>query len=284
MKRVGKLCICLAGGLVLNAGLRAADAVLPNNPYAPIATRNVFGITPPPLVDPNKPPAEPPPKITPNGIMSIFGHLQALFKVAVPAKQGQPGKDQFYSLGEGQAQDDIEVTKIDEKASIVTFNNHGAVQELPLASATAGGSSGPAQGGPASMAGPNIRGPGFAPAGNSGGGGNNSGFTRFGTRSGQSGGPGGQNPNINGGNNFNGGMNGGSRFGAAATSGGVSSSQPQTTISADDQAVLVTANHALAVAQGDPSAIIYPPSEHDAEAGVPSNVAPPPSPGGPVPQ
>ena len=69
--------------------------------------------------------------------MSIFGQLQVLFKVAGTAKPGQPAKDEFYILSEGQRQDEIEVIHIDEKASLVTFNNHGTVQEIPLANAPA---------------------------------------------------------------------------------------------------------------------------------------------------
>ena len=64
--------------------------------------------------------------------MSIFGQLQVLFKVAGTAKPGQPAKDDSYILSEGQRQDEIEVIHIDEKASLVTFNNHGTVQEIPL--------------------------------------------------------------------------------------------------------------------------------------------------------
>jgi hypothetical protein len=134
MKRLGKIVICLASGLVLNAGARADDGVLPNNPYAPIVVRNIFALNPPPPADAG-PPADPPPKITPNGIMSIFGQLQVLFKVAGTAKPGQPAKDEAYILSEGQRQDEIEVTHIDEQASLVTFNNHGTVQELPLVKA-----------------------------------------------------------------------------------------------------------------------------------------------------
>jgi hypothetical protein len=120
---------------VLNAGARADDGVLPNNPYAPIVVRNVFGLNPPLPADASQS-ADPPPKITPNGIMSIFGHLQVLFKVA--PKAGQPGaKEESYILSEGQRQDEIEVIQIDEKNSLVTFNNHGTVQELPLAKANA---------------------------------------------------------------------------------------------------------------------------------------------------
>jgi hypothetical protein len=131
MKRLGKIVVCLAGGLLLSAGARAENGVLPNNPYAPIVVRNIFALNPLPPVD-AAPPGDPPPKITPNGIMSIFGQLQVLFKVAGTAKPGQPAKDEAYILSEGQRQDEIEVTHIDEQASLVTFNNHGTVQELPL--------------------------------------------------------------------------------------------------------------------------------------------------------
>jgi len=130
MKRLGKLAVCFAGGLVLNASLRADDAMLPANPYTAIVVRNVFGLNPPKPAD-DAPPADPPPKITPNGIMSIFGQLQVLFKVA--PKPGQQGaKEESYVLSEGQAQDDIEVVHINEKDGVVTFNNHGTEQQIPL--------------------------------------------------------------------------------------------------------------------------------------------------------
>jgi hypothetical protein len=130
MKRFGKLAVCLAGGLALNAALLAADTGSPDNPYVPIVTRNVFALNPPTPVDITQP--EPPAKITPNGIMSIFGRVQVLFKVTGAPKPGKPAGDTSYILSEGQRQDDIEVTHIDEKSGIVTFNNHGMVQELPL--------------------------------------------------------------------------------------------------------------------------------------------------------
>ena len=281
MKRVGKLCLCLAGGLALHAGLRAADPVSSGNPYAPIATRNVFDIKPPPLVDPNQAPAEPPPKITPNGITSNLGHLRVLFKVAVPAKPGQPAKDQCYILSEGQAQDDIEVTKINEAAGLVTFNNHGTIQELPLAIATASGPSAPAPSGPgpAGPPRPNFPMPGIAPGGGNGG---NAGIIHFG----QSGSFGGQKPNINGGiGGMNGGANSGSRLGVSLGGGGGFSSQPanqqtQAPLSADEQQVMMTAYKATAIANNDPMYKILPPSGYDNEAGIP----PTPGPGDSAPQ
>ena len=284
MKRVGKLCLCLAGGLVLNAGLRAAETGSPDNPYAPIAARNVFDIHPPPPVDLSKQqPAEPPPKITLNGITSTVGHLQALFKVAMPAKPGKPAKDQFYILGEGEAQDDIEVTKIDETGGLVTFKNHGADQEIPLANATASSAPAPAPTGPAAGPGPGVR-PGFPRPGFAPGGGNvnNSGFIRFG----QSGGVRGQAPNMPGGNNANNsGVNPSSRMGVAVGgAGGISvPQQQQQPLSADDQAVVIAANHAIAESQGNPIARIFPPTDYDTAAGATPNIAPPPGSGGTTP-
>lgn len=166
----------------MNSSLRADDAVLPGNPYAIVVARNIFDLNPPVAVDPNAKAEEPPVKIVPNGIMSIFGQLQVLFKVPA-AKPG--GKDEAYILTEGQSQDDIEVTKINEKAGIVTFNNHGIVQELPLVVTQP--SSIPIPGFPAGN--PGIPGmtPGAAPGAATGGNtGNNPFNNRFGNRSGRS--------------------------------------------------------------------------------------------------
>src|SRR5450755_3946932 len=133
MKRFNKIAVCLAGGLALNAGLRAETAPTTDNPYAMVVTRNIFGLNPPVLVDPNPAPVEPPVKITLNGIMDIFGQVKALYKVAGKT----PGKEDSYMLTEGQGKDGIEVVKIDEKKGEVTFNNHGVPQVVALASAAA---------------------------------------------------------------------------------------------------------------------------------------------------
>jgi hypothetical protein len=222
-------------------------------------TRNVFGINPPAPTDPNKANAEPPPKITPNGIMSVSGHVQALFKVAIPAKPGQPAKEQFYILSESQAQDDIEVTKIDEKAGLVTFNNHGTIQELPLASGPASGPAATAQGGPGMLPRLPLPMPGNAP----GGGVIRFGGNRFGRGGGYTGTPTGPQ--------------------SGQPSGMQSGMQPQNTLSAEDQAALITANHAVAAAKGDPTAPIFPPTEFDAEAGVTPNTSSPDVPAPPQP-
>jgi hypothetical protein len=137
MKRFGKIALCFAGGLALSAGLRADDNAptavnpLPDNPYATIVARNIFGLNPPAPLAPPPDPSLNYPKIKPRGIMGIYGHFRVLFQVSGTPKPGQTAKDQFYNLSEGQRQDDIEVVKIDDKNSLVTFKNHGAVQELP---------------------------------------------------------------------------------------------------------------------------------------------------------
>jgi hypothetical protein len=135
MKRVGKIVIYLASGLAFNASLQAGDVLLPNNPYTPIVAHNMFGLNPPQTAAASAD-VNPPPKITPTGIMTIFGSRQVLFTVDGAGKPGQsPGKSGSYILSEGQRQDDIEVTRINEKSGVVTFNNHGVVQEIPLTKA-----------------------------------------------------------------------------------------------------------------------------------------------------
>ncbi|HEY2329525.1 MAG TPA: hypothetical protein VGI63_06900 [Verrucomicrobiae bacterium] len=120
----------LAGGW-LNA---AAE-----NPYNPIVARNIFGLFPIPVHNPaNDVAVTPPPKITPNGIMNIFGRLQVLFKVAA-TPPGQPPKEVSYTMGEGERQDEITVQKIDEPAATITFDNHGTIQTLELAKGSAAG-------------------------------------------------------------------------------------------------------------------------------------------------
>jgi hypothetical protein len=164
MNVVGKISLGLAAAALLgpvahaaqevsaagDAAARLTTAASADQPYAQIIARNVFALLPPPPpVDPDAKPVDPPPKITANGITSILGQLQALFKVSFPAKAGQPAKDQSYMLSEGERQDDIEVTKIDEVAATITFDNHGTIQEIPLVVAKDTGSGpGPISGGP----------------------------------------------------------------------------------------------------------------------------------------
>jgi hypothetical protein len=224
MKRAGKILLCLASGVVCHVFARAADDALPDNPYALVVTRNVFGLNPPaPVVTAPAAPAEPPPKITPNGILSIFGHSQVLFKAAV-AKPGQPAKDESYNLSEGQSEDDIEVIRIDEKNGLVTFNNHGTTQELPLIPGAASGGAPAASAGPVNMPGA-IPMPGAMPNGGNPFGG---------------GAPGVRNPNLGNGGNYPG-VNAGPSFGGNSY-GGNSGQPSQEAISPEAQVILIEKN------------------------------------------
>ena len=128
-----KLVSGFAFGLLIHAGLPADGAAISDNPYSAIVARNIFGLESVPTnTAAEVPPDNPPPKITPNGLMSLFGQSQVLFKVAAPAGAGQPPGDESYVMSVGDRKDDIEVVRIDEKAGIITFNNHGSIQELPL--------------------------------------------------------------------------------------------------------------------------------------------------------
>ncbi len=251
MKRLGKIVVCLASGLVLNAGAGADNVVLPNNPYAPIVAHNIFHLNPPQAADAATN-ATPPPKITPTGIMTIFGTRQALFTVDGMSKPGQPGKPESYILSEGQRQDDVEVTRINEKSGVVTFNNHGTVQEIPLVKTPEVSTTTPAQGRLVPM--PNVPMPN----------GDNSGRGRFGDRS--AGGP-------DAARNRGGGDD--STLTTVQTGAGYSGQQLlRNTMTPEVQMIMIAAQHAKAQQEGDPVAIIYPPTPMDADAGV----VPPPSP------
>jgi len=132
-----KISLCLAIIFPWRMDVFANSGASSDNPYAQIVTRNVFALATS-ASSASSTPTEPLPTITPNGIMSVFGSVQTLFKVT----DGQPAGQKSYILGEGQREDNIEVVRIDEKSAVVTFNNHGTIQELPLVAATASGNVG----------------------------------------------------------------------------------------------------------------------------------------------
>jgi hypothetical protein len=268
---------------------RAASGIAPANtaptehnaegstPYGSIAVRNVFALNPIPPPGPAEPiDTTPPPKITLTGITTIFGPAEALYKVGAYNKNGKQVPDQSYILTEGEGQDDVEVTAIDTQKNIVTFNNHGETQVIPLTDGVAtGGGSGPS-GGPGGPPGMMRRFGG--------------GFPRPG------GGPGGFQPRVGGGyngggfNNPNG--NSPSSYGQQVNSSGSgysssynntynnntynnnnnsdnnnASSQPD--LSPDDQAALIAAQHAAAIADNKAYSILFPPTKYDSDAGIP---------------
>lgn len=153
MKRAGQLLLSLTAAAMASALARADDLAMSGNPYSSISERNIFALVPIPTNPPvaEGPPVDPPPKITPNGIENIFGTMEVLFKVAHKPEPGQPASEDSMVLSVGERDDDIEVTKIDDQAGIITFINHGVVQELPLADApklnAPAGGGGPTMGG-----------------------------------------------------------------------------------------------------------------------------------------
>lgn len=127
MKRGGKILLCVLSGL---AAATTTQAITDgSNPYGSIVERNVFNLKPPPRPEDLVPPPPPAPKITLQGINSILGLRQVLFKIA-PSKPGE--KEQAYVLSEGQRQDEVEVLAIDEKEGSIKFNNHGTVETKTL--------------------------------------------------------------------------------------------------------------------------------------------------------
>ena len=137
MKFAGPFISACVFAAFIPATVSAGDLAMAANPYTTISERNVFALVPIPVVTNvvDTAPKDPPPKITPNGIISLFGKLEVLFKVAVKPAAGQPAKDASYVMGEGERQDEIEVVKIDQAGEKITFRNHGDLQELMLAEA-----------------------------------------------------------------------------------------------------------------------------------------------------
>jgi len=72
------------------------------------------------------------PKIVPNGIIALFGEPQVLFKVSATS-----APEQSFLLSVGDRRAGIEVKKIDAKAGVITFDNHGVIQKLTLVTGTA---------------------------------------------------------------------------------------------------------------------------------------------------
>jgi len=262
----------LVAGAVHAQDLTASDkpvvtvkAAEPDKPYAGITSRNMFGLVPIPVVDPatlNQPPPDPPPKITPNGIMTIFGKLQVLFKVATKPPPGQPQKDDAYVMTEGERQDEIEVVKIDGKAGVVTFNNHGTIQELSLEPAkNTGGPAG--QGGGPRMPMPGYGRPPVAPGGGAG----NSLMPAIGNNNAV--GPGGRKVQMGGNQGGNqGGNPGSSGLGSGA------SSQSSETMSPEARYILMEAQRAQLIESHSPMAPIFPPTRLTGQLN-PSAASPP---------
>lgn len=230
----------------------------PGNPYASIVARNVFGLNPPPPPTTDTPQGAPPPKITLTGITTIFGPSEALYKVSGVPQPGKPPKDESYILKEGEEQDDVAVQRIDVAKGIVTFNNHGTVQDIPLAAGVASG------GAPSSSGGQG----GFQPPRSGFGRANAPNFNNFPPavreRLQQRYGYGAYN-NQNG-NNFNPqGQNNNNN------SGGYNPPGLPAGLSGDDAAALIAAQRAQLQQQGNPMATILPPTKYDDQANQEAN-------------
>ena len=132
---VGKGILCLTIGLAWNIAIADENIDHSGNPYASIAERNIFGLGSA-VTSATTAPAAPSQKIIPNGIMTMFGSVQVLFKVTDPDSRQSEGQ-RSYILSKGQSEGGIEVTGVDLRNAAVTFNNHGTIQTLRLATGIA---------------------------------------------------------------------------------------------------------------------------------------------------
>jgi len=115
-------------GIVLSFGWATAGQASPalHNPYSEIASRNIFGLRPPPVPAAKPtPPAPPLPNVVLTGISTVLGKKRAFLEITSVAKPQQPAKTQSYVLAEGERDSGIEVMGIDPKTEIVTISNNG---------------------------------------------------------------------------------------------------------------------------------------------------------------
>lgn len=123
------LAVWMAGG-ALRADTSITNAAGPaENPFKLISARNAFGIRPPAPPPDNTPPPPPPPppsNVFLTGIARWDGRKTVYLQVNA---QGNAAPT-FLELAEGEAQDDIKVLEINEKAETVRLVNAG--QEVSL--------------------------------------------------------------------------------------------------------------------------------------------------------
>src|ERR1700720_2046820 len=109
MTQAEKVLTGVAGVFLFCASAMAiiTPAVLSDNPYQGIVDRNVFSLRNPPPPPPPPSNDPPPPKLTLTGITTILGGKRALLKGTPPPAKGEPAKEQFYMLSEGQRDGNI---------------------------------------------------------------------------------------------------------------------------------------------------------------------------------
>lgn len=130
--------ILVFGLASLTAGIPAVLAADPVNPYQLIVERNVFRLKAAAAAAVHgRDAADPPPKITVTGLTTILGDKRVLFKARMQAKSSVAPREESYVLAQGMSEAGIEVLAVDQKAGTATFNNHGVIQLLELATAGA---------------------------------------------------------------------------------------------------------------------------------------------------
>jgi hypothetical protein len=126
MKRRGIVVAGALGCVLVVAGAQA------DTPYQSIVDRNVFGLKPIPVVDPNAAPPPDVPSLKLEGITTILGRKQVIFNsTSTHPAQGEPAQ-KSHLLNEGEAEDGIEVLSIDDDAGTVKFDNNGTEQILNM--------------------------------------------------------------------------------------------------------------------------------------------------------
>jgi hypothetical protein len=247
MKHGGNARIGVLAGVLLSASAMVFTSLgATENPYTAIVERNVFNLHPPP---PPLNPADlvkktPPPKIMLTGITTTLGK-KVTYLTIPPTKPG--AQPESVMLAEGQAQDEIEVKSIDEKAGVVQLVNHGEAQTLDFDHDSPKPAGGPIGGSLAPIAlpapVPAIPRPGVQPG--------------AGTLVRPLRGLPATNPSAE--------NNGGSGFGGGVGSGNFNQQSASPPMTPEEQAAIIELQRIKALKENDPISRIHPPTELTSE-------------------
>ncbi|MEO6181861.1 MAG: hypothetical protein ABIP71_01885 [Verrucomicrobiota bacterium] len=147
MNSTGKYLLLLA---VLGPAF-SSQAITPDDRYNMIVERNIFRLTsppPPPPITPTNDPLDR--KIELSGITRVGGEKKAWF--IVPPKAGSKDLPLYFTLGENQGQDFLEVVSISEEMKEVKIKNSGNPMILSFTNNAPKAVSGPGVPAPAPVA------------------------------------------------------------------------------------------------------------------------------------
>jgi hypothetical protein len=133
MRFIARIALSLLGSVALCATASAITPGAVTTRYEEIPQRNVFDLKQAPPPPQPAVTQTPPPQLILTGITTMLGNKLALLKALLPAKPGEPAREQSLVLTEGQQEGNIKVLEVNEQAGSVRVNDYGTVMTLTFA-------------------------------------------------------------------------------------------------------------------------------------------------------